>query len=119
MSMVGSLLISDIDLVGSVPDKQTYFFGGLFLGEYGRKPVDFSYRLGQYLMSKLTSLVDFFLVSMVGSLLISDIELVSSVPDRQTYSLVDFFLVSMVGSLLISVIDLVSSVRDKQTYFFG
>ena len=47
-SMVGSLLISVIDLVSSVRDKQTYFFGGLFLGEYGRKPVDFGYRLGQF-----------------------------------------------------------------------
>ena len=43
MSMVGSLLISFFDLVSSVPVKQTYFFGGLFLGEYGREPVDFGY----------------------------------------------------------------------------
>ena len=47
VSMVGNLLILDIDLVSSVHDKQTYFFCGLFLGEYGREPVDFSYRLGQ------------------------------------------------------------------------
>ena len=41
MSMVESLLISVIDLVSSEPDMQTYFFGRLFLGEYGREPVDF------------------------------------------------------------------------------